>query len=133
MQGTVRRSYQNRLKTNHGREATLIYSLEGLFEKSGPRLRRWLGERAVTGVCETANTTRRVSGRRLRHYPNAHYHPWPNSFQKFNLSFLWEKEKSSSTECLRSSLFLYAMPFSATRLSVFVRKTNNHTAVRYAS
>ena len=103
----------------------------GLFEKSGPRLRRWLGERQWP-QCETA---RRVSGRRLGHRPNAYHHPWPNSFQKSNLSFLWKKENPqalnvSGARCFSTPYLsqLRDCPYSSARLYLI----NNHTAVRYA-
>ena len=43
MQGTVRRSYQNRLKTSHDGEATLIYSLEGVVRE------KWTKTSAMVG------------------------------------------------------------------------------------
>ena len=43
MQGTVRRSYQNWLKTSHDGEATLIYSLEGVVRE------KWTKTSAMVG------------------------------------------------------------------------------------
>ena len=135
MQGTVRRSYQNWLKTSHDWEATLIYSLRGVVRE------KWTETSAMVGGGGSDWSVKPPDheasfGTALETHPNAHHHPWPSSFQRLNLSFLWEKEYPQalnvsgahyfSTPCLSQPR---NCPYSSARLYL----TNNHTAVRYAS